>query len=182
MRARRAGRDNCVVGTLKPVLDRNVAGREIDQPSGNEERRDAPRPTFMQRDARFDDSADAADSGPHQHAGRVLIFVALRMPASARQSLIGGSHREDDEIVDLALLLRLHRQVGVEGAVGTVAARNHPCDLAGKIVDLEAGDAYSTVFTRLEPCPSGLDAAPERRHHTHAGDDDAPHVADLVLC
>ena len=94
-------------------------------------------PALVQRDAGLDDAADAADARADQHAGRVLVFVALRLPAGTRERLVGGGHREDDEVVDLALLLRLHREVGIEGAVGAVAARDHAGDLAGQIVDLE---------------------------------------------
>ena len=54
------------------------------------------------------------------------------------QRLRGGRHRVDDERIDLALVLGLHPLVGVEGAVGAVAARDLAGDLAGEIVDLEA--------------------------------------------
>ena len=38
--------------------------------------------------------------------------------------LRGGCNRIDDEIINLALLFRLHEFIGIERAVGTITARN----------------------------------------------------------
>src|SRR4026209_1495659 len=38
VRAGRAGRDDCMVGALEAVPDRDVAGGEVDEPPRNEER------------------------------------------------------------------------------------------------------------------------------------------------
>ena len=95
-------------------------------------------PRSMQGGRGLVDAADAADAGADQHAGGALVLVGLR--ASSRQSsqrLRGGRHGIDDEGIDLALLLGLHPLVGVEGAVGAVAARDLAGDLAGEVVDLE---------------------------------------------
>ena len=43
MRTRRAGGDHGMVRTFQPMLDRDIAGREIDQASRNEERAHAAR-------------------------------------------------------------------------------------------------------------------------------------------
>ena len=52
VRAGRAGRDDGVVGALELVLDRDVAGGEIDQAARNEERADAARALFLQQQRR----------------------------------------------------------------------------------------------------------------------------------
>ena len=49
VRAGRAGGDDRVVRPLQPVLDRDIAGGEVDQPAGDEERRDAPRPALVEQ-------------------------------------------------------------------------------------------------------------------------------------
>ena len=65
--------------------------------------------------------------------------------------------------IDLALLLRLHPLVGIEGAVGAVAARDLAGDLAGEIRDLEIVDPLaplspvdSRVHVGSTPQPSGV--------------------------
>ena len=41
-----------------------------------------------------------------------LILVLARMPVGVVERLCRGAHRVDDEVVDLALFLRLHPIVG----------------------------------------------------------------------
>src|SRR6202012_4638447 len=85
-------------------------------------------------------------------------------------------HREDDEVVDLALLLRLHPLIGIERAVGAVAARHHAGDLARQIGDVESVDLPRAALTVEDALPGRLDTAAEWRHHAEAGNDDSPHV------
>ena len=91
---------------------------------------------------------EAADAGADHHAGADLILVARGLPAGVVERLRGGAHREDDEIVDLALLLRLHPLVGIEGAVRAVAARNLAGDLGRQIGDVERLDAPCAAVAR----------------------------------
>ena len=114
--------DDRMIGTFEPEFDRHIARGEIDDAAGNEERRYAPRAFFLEHDRGIRDSLDAADAGTDHHAGRDLLFVAGRLPAGIVERLARGAHRIDDEIVDLALLFRLHPLVGIEGAVAAVAA------------------------------------------------------------
>ncbi len=124
-------------GPLQAVLDRDLAGGEVDQAAGNEERADAARAAVAQRVAGLVDACDAADAGADEDAGAIWSSSRLRLPAGVGERLVGRGHRIDDEGVDLALFLRLHPVVGVEGAVGPVAARQLAGDLAGQVVDLE---------------------------------------------
>ena len=53
MRAGRAGGNDSVVRALELVADRHLAGDQVDDVAGNEERADAARAAFLQDDARF---------------------------------------------------------------------------------------------------------------------------------
>ena len=97
------------------------------------------------------------------------------MPVGIVERLLRRRHGEKNEVVDLALLFRLHPLIGVESAVGAVAARNLAGDLAGKIGDFELLDARDPAFAGEQPLPCRLDPASERRHHAKTCDDDASH-------
>ena len=129
MRPGRAGGHHRMVRPLQPMRDRHIAGGEIDQPAGNEERRHPARPALLQHDGGFRDSGEAADAGADHHAGVDLVLIARGLPTGIGQRLRRRAHRKDDEVVDLALLLRLHPLVGIEAAVAAVAARNLAGDL-----------------------------------------------------
>src|SRR5262249_59761371 len=133
MRAGRAGSDDGMVRTLEAVLDRHIAGREIDDAAGHEEWRHAPRPALLEHHAGICDAARTTDAGAHEHAGDDLVVVALRLPAGVLERLLGRAHRIDDEFVDLALLLRLHPLIGIVGAGGTVAARDLTGDASRQV-------------------------------------------------
>src|SRR5580692_13077160 len=111
------------------MLDRYITGGEIDQPARNEERRHLARAALLQEDRRVGDAGKAADAGTDHGAGGAFLFLAGWMPAGIIERLSGGRHREDDEVVDLALVLWLHPLVGVEARIGTIAARHHAGDL-----------------------------------------------------
>ena len=92
-------------------------------------------PRSLREQRRIGDAGQAADPGADHGAGGAAILFGGRMPIGVVERLTRRAHREDDEIVDLALILRLHPLVGIEGAVGAVAARNHAGDPAGQIGD-----------------------------------------------
>ena len=83
---------------------------------------------------------EPADAGADEHAGALLLLAGRRLVAGVGERLVGGGHRVDDEVVDLALLLRLHPVVGVELAVAGGAARDEAGDLAGDVGDVELLD------------------------------------------
>ena len=91
------------------------------------------------------------------------VSASSRHPSSA---CVGGRHGVDDEVVDLALLLRLHPIVGIELALGRGAARNEAGDLAGEVVDLELLDAARAALPGDQRSPRGLDAAADGRDET----------------
>src|SRR6202035_6058477 len=86
------------------------------------------------------------------------------------------THRKDDEVVDLALILRLHPLVGVECAVGAVAARDQAGDPTGQIGDVKRVNLPGAAFAVEDTLPGRLDATAEWRHHAEARDDNPPHI------
>ena len=76
----------------------------------------------------------------------------------------------DDELVDLALFLRLHPIVGIELAFGQGAARNEATDLAGKIAYIEFFDTPGAAFALQQPRPTGFHPAPQGRHEAQTSD------------
>src|ERR1700690_619163 len=175
MGAGRAGGNHGMVGALQTELDRHIAGGEIDDTAGNEERRNPARTLLVQNNGVGGDALDTADAGADQHPGRALVLVALRPPAGVVERLARRAHAENDEIVDLALLLRLHPLIGIVGAVGAVAARHHAGDLAGYVGDVEAFDLFHAALALEQALPCRFHAASERREHPHPGDDDTSH-------
>ena len=173
MRAGRAGGDDRVVRPLQAVPDGDIAGRQIDQASRDEERADAARPLLLEQDGGVGDAGQAADAGADQDAGALLLLLRVGLPAGVLERLRGRRHAVDDEVVDLALLLGLHPVVGIEVALGLGAARNEAGDLAGEVGDLELLDAAGAAVASDQPRPARIDAASERRHEAEPGDDDA---------
>src|ERR1700744_1465753 len=97
------------------------------------------------------------------------------MPIGIVERLARRAHRENDEIVDLALVLWLHPLVGIEGAGAAVTARNQAGDAAGQIRYVECVDLPGSALAVEHPLPRRFDAAAEWRHHAEARDDNPPH-------
>ena len=173
--AGRAGGDHGMIGSLERMRDRHVARREIDEPAGDEERRDPTRTAVAQDKRGFRNAFDAADSGTDQNAADDLIVILPRMPVGVVERLRRRRHRKDDKVVDLALLFGLHPVVGIEGARRAVAARNLAGNLAGDIRDVEFFDAFDAAVAGQQPLPRLLDPAGERRHQSKTCDDDTSH-------
>ena len=165
-----------MVRTLEAVLNGNVAGGEIDETPGNEERRNAARTFFFQRDRGLRDTLDAADARADEDAGAFLIFRLGGLPARIVQRLGRGGDAVKNEVVDLPAFLRFHPLVAVEGTVGAVSERDHMGDLAAQVGDVEGVDLLRAAFAFEQTLPRDFDAATERRYHPQPGDDDATHL------
>ncbi len=153
VRAGRAGGDDGVVRTAQLVADRDMAGGEIDEATGNEEGRQAARTLVAQRVAAFDDAIEAADAGADENTGGALVVIRLRMPVGIGQRHFGSGNGIDDIGIDLALLLGLHPLVDIVGAVGAVADRNAAGDLGGQVFHFEFGNAAGAVSTGQQALP-----------------------------
>src|SRR5258706_231352 len=98
------------------------------------------------------------------------------MPIGIVERLLRRAHCENDEIVDLALVFRLHPLVGIEGAVAAVAARNRTGDRPGQIGYFECVDLPVAALAVENAPPGRLDATAKGRHHAEARDDNPPHI------
>src|SRR5260221_6316948 len=176
MRASRASGHHRMVGTLQAVLDRHITRGKIDQAPGNEERRYLARAALLEKQRRIGNAGEAAAPGADHRAGGAAILFGGRMPIGVIERLARRAHREDDEVVDLALILRLHPLIGVECAVGAVAPRNHASDPTGQIGYIERTDLFGTALAVEDALPGRLDATAEWRHHAEARDDNPPHI------
>ena len=175
MRSGRTGGHDRMIGSLQTVGDRHIAGCEIDEAAGNEERRDPARSAFLEHQSGFRNPADTTDARSDHDAGRDLLFIGFGRAIRIRNRLMRRAHRIDDERVDLALLLRLHPIVRIVSASGTVATRNHAGDLRRQIGHVERIDLAGSAFGRDEALPGGLDPAPERCNHSQSGNDNTSH-------
>ena len=175
MRAGGARRDNGMVGAFEAMADGDLAGGEIDQASGNEKRRHAARALIAQCIARLDNAFQPANARANQNARGNLVFIARWMPVSVIQRLLRGSHCIDDEIINFALLFRLHEVIRIESAAAAVSTFDLAGDLAGEIIDLEVFDPRRAIAASYEARPCQLSAHCERRHHANTGYDNASH-------
>ena len=142
----------------------------------NEERTEPARSLFMDGYRAFLDSLKAADAGPDQDAGADAFIFILSFPARIGDRLIGGAHRINDEIVDLALLLRLHAVVRVELARPRPSG-NEAADLTRDIRNLELGDAPCAALPRDEVRPHVINADANRRDQSDTSYDYPTHQA-----
>src|SRR5947209_7127838 len=119
------------------MRDRHIARSEIDQAPWDKERRDTARPSFLEYDCCFSNARQPTDSGADHHAGSNLIVVARWFPTGILQSLSRGAHGKNNEVVDLALLLRLHPVIGAESTIRAVATRDLTGDLGSQVRNVE---------------------------------------------
>src|SRR5437879_917759 len=172
--AGRTRRDHRMVGTLEAVLDRYIAGSQIDQTPGNEERRYFARAALLEKQRRIGNAGQAADPRADHRARRATILFGSGMPIGVIERLARRAHRENDEIVDLALILRLHPLVRIERAAAAVTPWNHAGDPAGQIGYVKRVDLSGAALTVEDALPGRFDAAAEWRHHAEARDDNPP--------
>src|SRR5262249_19245729 len=133
---------------------------------------------FLQQYRGVGDAGETADARADQRAGRTALFFTRGVPVGVVERLPRCRHRENDEIVDLALVLGLHPLVGIEGAVGAIAARNEASDLARQIGDVKRVDLPRAACSTQDPRPGGFDATAEWRHHAEACDDNPSHMCN----
>jgi hypothetical protein len=81
----------------------------------------------------------------------------------------------DDEIINFALLFGFHPFIGIERAVGTIAARNLTGDLTRKIGDLERFNTTRATFARDQTRPNMFNTRAQRRDESKSGDNHPSH-------
>src|SRR5581483_1290714 len=163
------------------MLDRDIAGGEVDEPPRNEKRAHPARSLLGKEKGCLFDALQAPDARADQHAGADLVLVSSGLPARVVERLLGGAHGIDNEVVDLALLLGLHPVVRIERAVRAVPVRDLAGNLARQVRDVETLDAAGRILPFDQAIPRDLVAATERRHETQACNDDTSHRAIAVI-
>jgi hypothetical protein len=168
-------RHHRVVRPLEAIADRHLPRDQVDQRARNEERRHPPRPlsfSVMEVSA-MDESPPIPD--PIRQPVRSWLSDRL---ASTRilDRLIGGGHAIEDELVDLAGLLRLHPVVGIEGAVGAVAALHFAGIGRSKSGRVEPRDGPRPGLPGQKPRPGFLDTRRQRGHKPQPRHNHSPHV------
>ena len=158
VRPGRAGGHHRVVRPLEAVADRHLPRAEVDQRAGDEERRHPPRPLVAQGQRRLGDRSEPADARADDHPGALAVGLVLGHPVRVAHRLLGRRDGEDDEGVDLALVLRRHPVVGVEGPVravaeGTSQAMSQARWLASKRVILPAPDCPAISRDQVSSTP-----------------------------
>src|SRR5262249_56545454 len=118
-----------MVGRLEPMRERYIPGGEFNRAAGNKDGRDGARPFFFKHDRRCGDAREPADARTDHYSRSDLIVIAGWLPSRIIQRLACGAHCEDDEVVDFALLFRLHPLIRIEASVRAVTARNLASDL-----------------------------------------------------
>src|SRR5262249_47578215 len=122
-------------------------------------------------------SGKTADPRSDQDTGGDLVLVAGGLPARIVECLLRRANRKDDEVVDFALLLRLHPLIWIEPAVRAVATRDLAGNFRRQVGDIERLDASRSALTIDQAPPCRLDAACERRDHAEPGDNHTSHAA-----
>src|SRR6185437_8712494 len=165
-----------MIGALEAVLDRHVSRSEVDQSAGNEEGRYLARSALLEQQRGIGDAGETTDAGADHRSGGATLLLGRGVPVGIVERLTRRAHGKDDEVVDLALVLRLHPLIGVERAVAAVAARNDAGDTAGEVGDVKGVDFPGAALAVEDAPPGRLDAAAEWRHHAEARDDNPPHI------
>jgi hypothetical protein len=112
---------------------------------------------------------------PIRQPVRSWLLGIARRPARILDRLVGGGHAVEDELVDLALLLGLHPVVGIEGAVGAVAAL-HLAGIGRGARRVEPRDRPRAGLPGQKPRPGFLDTRRQRGHKPQPRHNHSPHV------
>ena len=180
VRPARAGGDHRVVRSLEAVADRDLAGGQVDQGGGDEEGADPARPSVMQRDRGIRDPLQAADAGADHDPGALPGVFVLGHPAGVLDRLLGGRDPIEDEVIDLAPVLRRHEMVGVEIALFDRTGRHLAGDPGRQVGHVEALDTLYPRLPRRQPFPDMGYPDAQGGHEADTGDDDSSHALLLV--
>ena len=146
-------------------FDGDVSRSEIDDETGNEERRDAARATLEHFLMHLFDQRKATDPRSDDDAEAIAVFFLGIDPG-----VLDGHLRRGDGVVDEGVglfdLFFFDPVCGVEAA-------DFAGDLAGERGRIEFGDAADAGPPFEQTFPRRLVAHAEGRDHADAGDDDA---------
>src|SRR3990167_1267207 len=165
-----------MVRPLEAVLDRDLAGNEVDQRRWDEERTDPARPPLLQHQRGLVDGLQPADARADHDTGPVAALAVLRLPARILDRLFSRCQAKNDETVEFALVFGRYIGIDIEVAVCLVAQRHLTRDPGRKVRRVEGLDRADSRLGRKQPPPIGVDAITQRRHHSPAPYDTSPHL------
>jgi hypothetical protein len=148
MRTGRTRRHHSVVRPLEAKFNGNITRRHIDDASGNEKRRNPTGPFFNQRHRGIINAADPANARTDHHTGPDLILIGLGMPIRIIEGLTSRRHAVNDEIIDLALVLRVHPLIGVEKPLSLVSRWDLEGNARWQVRDVEPVNRHSPALSR----------------------------------
>src|SRR5690348_2565414 len=165
-----------MIWTFEAKPYRDIAGREIYQPSRNEKGRKPARSFFMHQDRGLLDPVETANSRTNQHTGATLFLRRIGAVFGIVDGLLGCRDRVYDEIVYAPLFLAVDPLIGIEASVGTIASRNVAGDPRRQIIHLEAGDRPCPGSSFQETGPGSFNTAAERRDQAESCDNHTTHL------
>src|SRR5690606_13539486 len=107
------------------------------------------------------------------------LLGRLRSPSRIGKRLVRRGDTVENIVADFSLLLGFEEIVRVECPAGRVSARQHPGDLAGKILRLECLDPAGGAAAGEQFPPAVLNPHAEWRQKAQSRYDDPPHPDTL---
>ena len=176
VRARGAGGDDRVVRAAEAVADADLPRDEVDERARHEEGGDPPGSALVQQHGRLGDGLEPPDARPDEHAGPQQALLVVGRPPGVPHGLVGGGDAVEDEVVDLAAVLRRHHRVGIEGALRAVAG--HLAGVGrGVPRGVEPRDRPGARTPLQKARPRRGDPGGQGAHHAHSRNHDPPHGA-----
>ena len=152
------GGDHGVVRPLEAIANRHLTRDQVDQRAGNEEGRHATRALLGHHQRGLFDGLQPADARAQHDAGAQLAFLVLRFPAGILHGHLGRGNPIEDEVIDLATLLRLHPVIGIEGTLGAIPIGDCPSRMRLQVSSTPLASGVTspspvTTTRRIRPCP-----------------------------
>ena len=166
MGRRRAGGARRRVRPLGAEPDRHLAGGQVDDRRGNEERGDAPRTAFDERLVLALDRAEPADARGDEDADTGRDVLSHRQAGIVHRELRRRDRELDEDVhlLDVFLVDECQR----------IEALDLAGDPRGELRRIEVRDRSDAALPGAERLPVRLGADAERRHEADARHDDSP--------
>ena len=112
-----------MVRAFQTVFDANLPTDQVDQCTGNKERRHAPRAFFLQQHGCISDRIQPTNARSDHHTRAETVVIALRYPTRISNRLVRRCNAVQNEIINFALFFGGHIRISVEIAL-SLAARH----------------------------------------------------------
>ena len=175
MRARRTRGHNRMVRAFKSMTDRNVARDQVDQSTGNKERRHAARAFVADQVGGFGDRIQTTDTGTDHDTGALQAFLIFGVPVCIVNGHFGSRDPVKDEIINFTLFFLVHPLIRIERAVCAIAVFDFAGISGGQMACIEFGDGTRAGLTVQQAFPCCFDPTGQRCDKTQSGYYDATH-------